>query len=290
MTAQAAYKETLRKIWKRRLRRIALPIGGVLILALMLFPIYLTIVVSLEPSSYITVTPLSIIPHDWVIDNYTTAIRDESGSLLTSLLISLGAVALSIAVGVPGAYGLTRYGLLRGRGFSTAVITALLVTQMVPGISLSLAFYNLFLHLRLLNTYWGLILAESTAGVPFMVLVVRAYMRSIPPTILDAAAIDGCSESRTFRSIVVPLAVPGIVTASLFVFLGAWSDFLFAFTLTNGTSIIPITLGIYKFLQTYVSYWGPLMATVVFAAIPAAIILVVAQRFIVGGLRAGGLR
>jgi multiple sugar transport system permease protein len=247
--------------------------------------VYLTVITSLERSNVVQATPLSLIPRSFAISNYMTAISNEAGSLLTSLLISLGAVGLSLAIGIPGAYGLWKYGLLKGRMFSTTVIIALLVAQMVPGISLSLAFYNLFLHVHILNTYWGLVIADSTLGVPFVVLVVRAYMRSIPPVIMDAAVVDGAGEPRMLRSIIVPLAVPGIVTASLFVFLGAWSDFLFAFTLTNGTSVTPITLGMYKFLQGHVEYWGPLMATVVFAAIPAAIFLVLAQRFIVGGLR-----
>ena len=285
MNPDGGFKTRLRHLWKYRLRAVALPIGGVVIVGALLLPVYLTVVTSLEQSSLVQATPLGLIPHSFAVGNYATAISDESGSLLTSLLISLGAVGLSLAIGVPGAYGLWKYGLLKGRLFSTTVIIALLVAQMVPGISLSLAFYNLFLHVHILNTYWGLVIADSTLGVPFVVLVVRAYMRSIPPVIMDAAVVDGAGEPRVLRSIIVPLAVPGIVTASLFVFLGAWSDFLFAFTLTNGTSVTPITLGMYKFLQGHAEYWGPLMATVVFAAIPAAIFLILAQRFVVSGLR-----
>jgi multiple sugar transport system permease protein len=285
MKRDGSVKTRLRHVWKDKLRAVALPIGGVVIVGVLLLPVYLTVVTSLEPSTVVEATPLSLVPHSFAVSNYTVAIQNESGSLLTSLLISFGAVALSLAIGVPGAYGLWKYGLLKGRVFSTTVIIALLVAQMVPGISLSLAFYNLFLHVHILNTYWGLVIADSTLGVPFVVLVVRAYMRSIPPVIMDAAVVDGAGEPRVLRSIIVPLAVPGIVTAALFVFLGAWSDFLFAFTLTNGTSVTPITLGMYKFLQGHAEYWGPLMATVVFAAIPAAIFLILAQRYIVGGLR-----
>jgi multiple sugar transport system permease protein len=290
MSTQATHARNLRRLWKYRIRSVALLVGGLIIVAAVLLPIYLTVVVSLEPSSTLEVAPLTFFPHQWVIGNYRAAISLESGSLLTSLIVSLGSVALSIAVGVPAAYGLMKYGLLRGRVFSTVVILALLVAQMIPGISLSLAFYNFFNHLHLLNSYLGLILADSTLGIPFLVLLVRAYVASIPASILDAASVDGCGEWRAFRSIVLPLAVPAIVTASLFVFLNAWSDFLFALTLNSGGRVTPVTLGIFNFIGADATYWGPIMATVVFAALPAAIVLIFAQRFILGGLRVGALK
>jgi multiple sugar transport system permease protein len=161
---------------------------------------------------------------------------------------------------------------------------------MIPQISLSLAFYNLFHHLGLLDSYPGLILADSTGAIPFFILVVRAYLSSIPPEIMDAAAIDGCSELRTLRSIILPMAVPGIVTASVFVFLMGWSDFIFALTLTIGGHLSPLTVGLYRFIGIDVTAYGPIMATVVFAAIPSGIMLAFAQRYIMGGLRAGALK
>ena len=178
------------------------------------------------------------------------------GSIITSLLIGLGAVALSVGVGLPAAYGLTKLGYLKSRAIVSVAIMVLLVTQMVPGISLSLAFYKLFLHLHLLNSIPGLIIADSTNGMPFATLVLRAFMGSIPVELSDAAYVDGASEWRTFRSVIAPLAVPAIITAGLFVFLFAWGDFLYAYTLTAGGNVTPLTKGLLNFFNNNTVDWG----------------------------------
>lgn len=120
-------------------------------------------------------------------------------------------------------------------------------------------------------------------------LVLRAYMSSIPVELADAAYVDGANKWRTFRSVIAPLMLPAIVTAGLFVFLFAWGDFIYAYTLSNG-GVTPLTLGIYNFFTNNFINWGPVLASVVFAAIPAGLILGFGQRYVFGGLRAGALK
>ncbi len=283
-------RRTMKFLWKWHLRRIVLPIGGLAITAVMLLPIYFTVESSLEPTSVIQALSQSLVPSHFVLSNYSFAFDAESGSILTSLLIGLGAVALSIGVGLPAAYGLTKFGYLKSRAIVSGAILVLLVTQMVPGISLSLAFYKLFLHLHLLNSIPGLIIADSTNGMPFATLVLRAFMGSIPVELSDAAYVDGASEWRTFRSVIAPLAVPAIISAGLFVFLFAWGDFLYAYTLTAGGSVTPLTKGLLNFFNNNTADWGGVLATVVLAAIPSGLILGFGQRYVFGGLRAGALK
>ena len=283
-------RRTMKFLWKRYCRRIVLPIGGLAITAVMLLPIYFTVESSLEPTSVIQALSQSLVPSHFVLSNYSFAFNAESGSILTSLLIGLGAVALSIGVGLPAAYGLTKLGYLKSRAIVSGAILVLLVTQMVPGISLSLAFYKLFLHLHLLNSIPGLIIADSTNGMPFATLVLRAFMGSIPVELSDAAYVDGASEWRTFRSVIAPLAVPAIISAGLFVFLFAWGDFLYAYTLTAGGNVTPLTKGLLNFFNNNTADWGGILATVVLAAIPSGLILGFGQRYVLGGLRAGALK
>ena len=283
-------RHSARFIWQRHGRRILLPIGGMAITAVMLLPIYFTVESSLEPTSMFQALSQSLVPSHFVLNNYKVAFDSESGSILTSLLIGLGAVALSIGAALPAAYGLTKLGYLKSRAILSAAIMVLLVTQMVPGISLSLAFYKLFLHVHLLNSIPGLIIADSTNGMPFATLVLCAFMGSIPVELSDAAYVDGASEWRTFRSVVVPLAVPAIITAALFVFLFAWGDFLYAYTLTAGGNVTPLTKGLLNFFNNNTVNWGAVLATVVLAAIPAGLILGFGQRYVRSGLRAGALK
>ncbi|MGO9657211.1 MAG: carbohydrate ABC transporter permease [Acidimicrobiales bacterium] len=281
---------TMQSFWKRRLRRFVLPIGGLLITGFMLLPIYFTFETSLEPTSDLQALSQSLVPSHFILSNYRVAFDAEHGSIITSLLIASGAVVLSVGVGLPAAYGLTKLGYLRSRAVVSVAIMVLLVTQMVPGISLTIAFYKLFLHLHLLNSVAGLILADSTGGMPFATLVLRAYLGSVPVELSDAAYVDGASEWRTFRSVIAPLAVPAIITSGLFVFLFAWGDFLFAYTLTAGGNVTPLTKGLLSFFTNNTVNWGPVLATVVLAAIPSGLILSFGQRYVMGGLRAGALK
>jgi multiple sugar transport system permease protein len=279
-----------RKSVSRRLAKIAREISlnliGCAVVGALVFPVYWAVCVALQSDPTPLITPPSLIPLHLIFSNVSQAFGQETSDITTSLIVSCSAVAVGIAVGLPAAYALKRF---RFR-YTAIVIGMLLVAQMVPTVSLSIAFYTLFNDVHLLNGYVGLILADSTYAVPLMVLLLRAFMESVPGEIIEAARLDGCSEIRCMISVVTPMAVPGIITAALFGFLGAWGDFLFGLTLNSGSSIQPVTLGLYKFMTVYTNSWGPIMATVVLAAIPAAVILSIGQRWIRSGLRAGALQ
>lgn len=271
---------------RKAARQTSLNVVGVGVVGVLVFPVYWTLCVALQNDPTPYVTPPQFIPTHPTFSNFSTAFSNEGANVLTSFVVSSAAVAIGIILGVPAAYALRRF---RVR-YTGIVIGTLLVTQMVPSISMSISFYTLFKDLHLLNSYVGLILADSTYAVPLMVLLLRAFMESIPGEIFEAALIDGCGEFRCMVRVVMPIAVPGIVTASLFGFLGAWGDFLFGLTLNGSAKVQPVTLGLYKFVTAHGAAWGPIMATVVMAAIPAAIVLGIGQRWIRSGLRAGALQ
>jgi multiple sugar transport system permease protein len=115
-------------------------------------------------------------------------------------------------------------------------------------------------------------------------------MSGIPDDLLQAARTDGAGALRTFWSIVLPVSRNAIVTVSLFAFLWAWSDFIFASTLDGGGQARPITLGIYRYIGNNNQQWNAIMATAVVASIPAAVLLVVAQRYVAAGVTAGAIK
>jgi multiple sugar transport system permease protein len=140
------------------------------------------------------------------------------------------------------------------------------------------------------NSYLGLIIADGTYAVPFAILVLRAFLFSLPNELLYAARVDGATEWQAFRLIVIPLARSAMITVAVFAFLSGWGDFIFALTILNGSGIEPITLGIYTYLGNYSTDWGAVMAAGVFAMVPAGVVLVVAQRYIASGLTAGSVK
>jgi multiple sugar transport system permease protein len=259
-------------------------VAGVLILAVLLFPVYWMVNVSLQPSGSAVGTPW--IPIHLSLRGYTQALHDQGGHLATSLIISLGSVVFSLLIATPAAYALAHF-RVRGAGL---VLLGILVSQMVPGIVVANALYSAYNDLGLLNSIGGLILADSTAGIPFAMLILRAFMLGIPSEVVEAAWIDGAGPIRSFVSVVLPMSRNALVTAALFTFLFTWGDFLFALTLTTTENVRPVTLGLFTYIGSYVKDWSSVMATAVLASIPALVLLVVAQRYVAAGTTAGAIK
>jgi multiple sugar transport system permease protein len=255
-------------------------------LVIMLFPVYAIIVGSFESTQTLFSGTYYWLPHDATLDNYRTVLHAQKGNVLTSFIVGLGRAALALAVAVPAAYVLSKYRLR----VTVVVVSSLLVAQIVPSIVLATSLFIIFHWIHLLNSYAGLILADGTYAIPFAILVLRAFFFSLPNELIYAARVDGASEWQTFRRIVIPLARPAVITVAVFAFLAGWGDFIFALTILNGSSIEPITLGIYTYLGNYSSDWGAVMASATFALVPAAVMLVVAQRYIASGLTAGSVK
>lgn len=133
--------------------------------------------------------------------------------------------------------------------------------------------YVIFNKLNLLITYPGIILADSSGAIPFSILILRAFMQSIPYELTEAALVDGAGDWQTFIKIILPVSKSAIITAGLLTFLGAWGDFLFALTIMTKNTIQPITLSLYSYIGQYSTSWNEMMAAAVLASIPAAVLL-----------------
>ena len=259
---------------------------GVVLTGIMLFPIYWMINVSLTPQSDMRKSPPDLFPLTPTFEGYEKVLSDQLPYLGTSFVIGVGTVVLTLLLSAPAAYALAK---LRPRG-GNALSFALLIAQIIPGIIMAMGFYAIYLNAGILNTVPGLILADSTLAVPFGVLIFTAFMRGIPDELLAAARIDGAGTWRTFRSIVLPVSRNSIVTVSLFAFLWSWSDFIFASTLNSGGKLQPITIGIYRYIGNNNQEWNAIMATAVVASIPAAVLLILAQRYVAAGVTAGAVK
>jgi multiple sugar transport system permease protein len=281
MTANGAHA---RRIIRKRSRRDT--VIGLVLTAIMLFPVYWMINVSLTPQQDMRKDPPDLFPVHPTFSGYRAVLNDQMPYLWTSLLVGLGTVALTLVLSAPAGYALAK---LRPRG-GGLVGMLLLIEQMVPGIVMAMGFYGIFLNLGIMNEWWGLVVADSTIAVPFGTMIFTAFMSGIPDELTAAAKIDGASPWRTFTSVILPVSRNAIVTVSLFSFLWAWSDFIFANTLDSGGDMKPITLGIYRYIGNNNQEWNAIMATAVIASIPAAALLVLAQRYVAAGVTAGAVK
>ncbi len=265
-------------------RRWANLVIGILIMVVMLFPVYWMINVSLQPIN--GAIEANWFPWNAQLSAYIEVIGAQGPNLVTSLLVAIGSVVLSLAIATPAAYALSRS---PGR-MVDIVLFLILITQMIPGIVVANALYPAFNDLGLLDSIPGLILADASAGIPFAIILMRAFMSNIPTEIIEAAWVDGASSFRAFWSVVIPVSRNALVTAGLFTFLFAWSDFLFALTLTTTPKVRPITLGIFEYLSSTNENWSQVMATAGLASIPAIALLLAAQRFIASGVTGGAVK
>lgn len=268
--------------------------------AIVLFPIYAIIVASFESTSTLFSTHFHFFPYQPTLANYQTVILgtqsgnggsitisgNQLANILTSFEIALATAALTLVLSVPAAYALAKYRMR----VTVLCVGGLLVAQIVPSIVLATNLFAILLKAGLVNTFPGVVIADGTYAIPFGILVLRAFLFSLPNEVMHSAKVDGATEWQTFRLIVVPLARSAIITVGVFAFLAGWGDFIFALTTLNGASFKPITLGIYSFLGDYQANWGAVMAAGVVALLPAAVLLVIAQRYIATGLTAGAVK
>ncbi len=259
---------------------------GILLTAVMLFPVYWMLNASFTRDTDLRKTPPSFVPLHGTLEGYRAVLHQQLPYLGTSLIVGLATVALTLLLAAPAGFSLAK---LRPRG-AGVLSFALLVAQMIPAIIMAMGFYAILLNTHLINTLTGLVVADSTIAVPFGVLVFTAFMAGIPDELMQAAKTDGAGPLRTFWSIVLPVSRNAVVTVSLFTFLWAWSDFIFASTLDSGGGRQPITLGIYHYIGNNNQQWNAIMATAVVASIPATVLLILAQRYVAAGVTAGAVK
>jgi multiple sugar transport system permease protein len=271
---------------QRKFTALAAMVAALIALVIMLFPLYAVIIASFENTSQLYGTHYNFFPPTPTLANYRTVMSTQGGHIVSTLVIGIGTAILTLAIALPAAHALARY---RFR-VTAAVVGSLLVAQILPSIVIANSLFIVYHKLHLLNTYPGLILADASYTVPFGILVLRAFMLSLPEDVLQAARVDGASEWTTFLRVVLPMSRSAVITIAVFAFLQGWGDFIFALTLLSGNTFEPITLSIYSYIGEFQDNLGEAMALCVFGLLPAAMLLIAAQRYIAAGLTVGSVK
>lgn len=271
---------------QRKFTSIFAGLAALVAVAITLFPLYAVVMASFESTDELFSSHYNFYPPNPSLDNYREIISVQASHIGNSLLIAAGTALLTLIISIPAAHALARY---RFR-VTTTVVAALLIAQTVPSIVIANSLFDIFLKMGLLNSYLGVILADASYAVPFGVLVLRAFMLGLPEEVLEAARVDGAGEWLTLQRIVLPMSRSAIITVGLFAFLNSWGDFIFALTLLSKPGLAPITLSIYDYIGNFSGNWGAVMAAAVLAMLPAAMILIAAQRYITAGLTAGSVK
>ncbi|QMV43918.1 carbohydrate ABC transporter permease [Cohnella cholangitidis] len=263
--------------------RISYSVLNVIVLLALLFPFLWMISASLKTQIQI-LNPDNLFKFTPTFDNYVTVFKEYdylkyiSSSLIVGVLSTLGALAL----GLPAAYAIAKYKM-------DSVSVVILVAKILPGISYLVPWYVLFNKLHLIDSYLGLILSHMVIGLPFIMWIMIPFFASFPREVEESSWIDGSSRMRTFVQMVLPVSLPGIITASLLAFIYSWNNFMFSFVLA-GESTKTLPIAIYSFVGGASIQWGALMAAACIITLPVIIIAMLAQKYVVSGLSAGAVK
>lgn len=269
----------------RRILTIDLPVLVIVLFAM--GPFAWMVLTSLTPTDTLNATGVSVSPAGWSLDNYVRLLRQTSflGNMLDSLVIACGTVVLGLAVAVTAAYAFSRF---RFAGRRLLMLQFLLI-NMFPIVLLILPLFVLMRKAGILDTHFGLILANATVAIPFAVWMLTSYVGAIPKSLDEAAMIDGCSRLAALRRVVLPLTMPGIISTGIYIFITAWNEYLYALTL-GGKNVRPVTVAIQTLIGEYQIEWGLLAAGAVVGAMPATILFLLVQRRLIGGLTQGAVK
>lgn len=267
----------------RRILTVDLPMG--LILLFTLSPYLWMALTSITQESKLFTQGPSIIGA--TVENYVRlfATVGFGANLLDSFIVAAGTVIVGLTLAVPAAYAFSRF---RFKGRRILMLQFLLI-NMFPLVLLILPLFILMKSLGLVDTYFALIIANSTVAIPFSVWMMTSYIDGIPRSLDEAAMTDGCTRFGALRRVVLPLCTPGIIATGVYIFITAWNEYLYALTL-GGRNIKPITVAIQTLIGEYQIEWGLLTAGGIVGAMPATLLFLIIQKHLIAGMTQGAVK
>lgn len=274
-----------------RLRRPAVQFLFVAALALLLgfclFPLIWQLLTALKPIAELASLP-PILPSAVTFEHFYAVFAERSFAriLLNSTVVAVGTTIFCLLIGAPAAFALAK---LRVPG-RQPMLLGILAVAMFPPIAVVSALFLLIRLLHLRDTYWALMLSDTTFALPLTVWVLTNFFREIPDALLHAARVDGCSAFQALLYVFLPVVTPGLVTAALLTFVFTWNEFLFAltFTATEASRTVPVEISLFPGLHEIP--WGEIAAASLIVTLPILVLIIVMQRWFVAGLTAGAVK
>jgi multiple sugar transport system permease protein len=271
----------------RRRRTILICATVILYVGISVFPLAWMALASFSGDPY-----FRVLPTKYRAAAYAEVLSSSDPSLSfpswygNSVKVTISVTLLATALSALAGYSFSRFRFYGRQG----LMYTILVGQMLPGVVLLLPLYIYLKDLRLLDTHLGLGIVYMTFAIPLCTWLLKGFFDTIPPDLEEAAMVDGCSRVGAMARIVLPLAAPGIVATTLFAFITAWNDFMFALAILSTPAKFTIGLGLLAYQQEYFFQWNTLMAGGVLMSLPALALYLCLQRYLVTGLTRGSVK
>ncbi|MFD0899899.1 carbohydrate ABC transporter permease [Actinomadura sediminis] len=265
---------------------------GVVVFVLAVFPVFWMASTAFKPNGDIFSSTPKPLPTDPTLEHFDVIVNGSVAEVSfwkyfsNSALLALGTVLVSGLLALLAATAVARF---RFR-FRTTFLVMLLIVQMVPLEALVIPLFLDLKQLNMLNSMWGLLVVYIGFAVPFAIWMLRGFVAAVPRELEEAAAIDGAGPIRTFFTVMLPLVAPGLVATSIFSFITAWNEFIFAFTFLDDQDKYTLPIMLQFFFGRSGNSWGPIMAASTLLTIPVIIFFLIVQRRMVTGLTAGAVK
>ncbi len=273
-------------------RRLGLPTAAwtlrLILLVFCGFPLYWMLISSVKSPVELLASPPTLWPRELTLRTYVKLFTETNFTTYfwNSIVVSGATTLIVVLLGCLGGYSLTRY-RFRGR---EQVARLLLLVYMFPPIILVVPLFVFAHQIGLTNSRLGVSLAYISFALPYALWILRAFFQSLPVELEEAAMTDGASRLEACAYVVVPLALPGVIATTIFTFIVAWNDFLFAAVLTGRDELKTLPVGINDFFYMALIDWGLVMAAGVMVTIPAVVLFVVVQQYLIAGWGTGGVK
>jgi multiple sugar transport system permease protein len=252
------------------------------------FPVLWMALSSFKANTEIFEYPPRLITENFSFDAYTTIFTDpvKVRFFVNSYVVALSVTALTLLVAILAAYAFSRYEFPGKRALNVIVVSV----QAVPPITLLIPYFGLVVALKLYNTYPGLILTYMVFTLPYAIIMMTGYFNTLPRELDEAVKVDGAGPLTALWRVLVPIAVPGIVSVGIYTFMIAWNEYLFALTLTRTEDMRTVPIGIQLLMGQHSYEWSEMMAMSILGCIPVLLLFLFFQRYFIGGMTAGAVK
>jgi N,N'-diacetylchitobiose transport system permease protein len=273
---------------RRKRQRLVANVLGLLVFAVMTFPVYWMVATAFKPGRDILRIDPKFIPSPATLANFDDAIHRPYfwDNVKNSIIIVVAVVLLSLAIGFLAAVAIARFNFYGRRAFIVVIIGV----QMIPTAAMVIPLYILLARADQVDRLSGVIVTYLTFVLPFTVWTLRGFVMGIPRDLEEAAMVDGCTRFGAFIRVLVPLIAPGLVATSIFAFVQAWNEFIFAYVLLSSQENQTLTVWLASFTTLRGTDWGPLMAGATLTSLPVVVFFALVQRRVAFGLTAGAVR
>ncbi|WP_318241532.1 carbohydrate ABC transporter permease [Cellulomonas avistercoris] len=278
----------LRKQRTRRLQRTGVVVSLTIASLFSGLPVLWMLSNSFKPNGQIFEFPPRLVTESFSFDAYTAILTDpvKLRFFLNSYVVALSVTALTLLVGLLAAYAFSRFDFPGKKTINVVIVGV----QAVPPITLLIPYFGLVVALRLYNTYPGLILTYMMFTLPYAIIMLTGYLNTLPRELDEAVKVDGAGGWTALWRILVPIAVPGLVSVGIYTFMIAWNEFLFALTLTRTEDMRTVPIGIQLLMGQHAYEWNQMLAMSVMGCLPVLLLFLFFQRYFIGGLTAGSVK